>query len=150
MNTAEVHAFASDHELAAHQLVIAVKVHDELAEGATGQRHVVGHPRVHRMPRFHNARIVDVVPKLHIVSNVVFYRLERFGPVVDHLSGHIAKRCENFVYIKVAFVGPAREGQVLLVGKVEGSGQQNQVAQTFVATQGGVDGGENRSNAPAQ
>src|SRR5664279_5866800 len=41
MDATEIHALASNHKLAAHQLVIAIKIHDELAEGASGQRDIV-------------------------------------------------------------------------------------------------------------
>ena len=67
------------------------------------------------MPCFHDARIVQVVPKLAVVRDVVFNGLQSFGAIVNHLAGHVAESCENLIDIEVFFIGPARKRQPLAV-----------------------------------
>ncbi len=106
-----------------------------MPEGSARQRNIVGDPRIHRLPGFHHLRIVEIVPKLQIVSNVVLNRLESLGAVIDHLARHIAERRQNFIHVEVSFINPARESHSLFVGKIQRSRQEGQIAQAVIGAQ---------------
>ena len=108
---AQVHPLAANHQFALHQAIVAVQVHDELAKRSAGQRNVVRDPGVHGVPGLDDLRIVQVVPQLQVVADVVLHRLQRLCAVVDHLAGHVAEGRQNLVDIEVLLVGPARKGE---------------------------------------
>ncbi len=58
----QVNQLTTDLQLALHQTIVAVKIYDELPVCAAGHGKDIRHPRIHRVPRFHHAWIVQIVP----------------------------------------------------------------------------------------
>ena len=125
----QINNLAPDLKLALHQSIVAVEIHDELSIGAARHGKYIGDPGIHGVPCFHDARVFQAVPQLAVVCDVVFDWLQGFGSIVNHFARHVAESRENFINIKVLFVGPARKRQPLSVREVQWSGQQQQIAQ---------------------
>ena len=147
---AQVHALAAEHQRALHQAVLLVELVDQLAVGAAGHRDDVAHPGVHGVPGLDHLGIVDVVPQVQVAADEVLDRLERLGPVVDHLARHVAERIDDPVGVERFAAGPADEAAGRLVGEVQRRRQQDQVLQAVVGPQCRVQRADQRPQAPAE
>ena len=97
-----VRSTRSHHPLSPHQSVVTVKVDYQLAEDAARERDIVGDPCVHCLPAFDDVRIVQTVPKLQIVEDIIVHRLQGPRAVVDHLCQHVADWPELYPHQKIA------------------------------------------------
>ena len=102
------------------------------------------------MPGLYDPRIVEVIPQLAVVGDVVLDRLESLCAVIDHLTGHVAEGFEDPVNVEILFIGPAGKGDAVAVGEIEGRGEEQQIAQSVIGAHRGIDGGEDGPDAPAQ
>ena len=90
----QIHTVAANDHFALHQAIITVEIDDELAVSATSHGKDVLNPRVHGMPGFNGARIIQVIPEPDVIRHVVLDRLEGLGAIIDHFARHISESGE--------------------------------------------------------
>src|ERR1022692_4249681 len=67
----QIDDLSSDLQFPFHESIVAVKIYDELSIGAARHGKNIRDPGIHGVPCFHDPRIVEVVPKLAVLLNVV-------------------------------------------------------------------------------
>lgn len=94
------------------------------------------------MPRPDDFGVVEVVPQVDVVADVVLDWLERLCAIVDHRAGHVAHAVDDLVGVERLHARPAAEPAGLFVGEIKRRSQQDQVLQPIVGAQSGVDGAD--------